>query len=170
MTYINPPTWSLNQILTSGDMDTYVRDNENALYAPPRGRWAITVPVTPANATDSPLFFNLAITDSAGMRAGGGTNNATFVIPKAGTYDIKASVVWAPNGAGYRQLTLKANGFNLDFDTQFAVNALVSSTNRVEDDYPLYPGDQIQIWGLQSSGGGLNVTAAKLSIVWKCSN
>jgi hypothetical protein len=93
MAWTSPKTWAVNDILTAGDLNTYVRDNENAVgtltaYVP---TWtAATTNPTIGNGTISGKYVALAewcwisIQIVAGSTTAGGSGTYSVGLPFAG--------------------------------------------------------------------------------------
>jgi hypothetical protein len=92
------------------------------------------------------------------------TAGTGLTIPATGLYAITGFQTYGANGTGFRQITLRRNGSNLEsvrLPTTTASNPILNLTM---PGYPLTKGDIISMIGQQTSGGNLNMNAASLSV------
>jgi hypothetical protein len=131
----------------------------------PDGPPAASITLTSATATTTATNSTVAMTtvdyDPWNMTDTAGTG---LTIPVGGMYAITGFQTYAANGTGFRQITLRRNGSNLEsvrLPTTTASNPIVNLTM---PGYPLNKGDIISMIGQQTSGGNLNMNAASLSV------
>jgi hypothetical protein len=92
------------------------------------------------------------------------TAGTGLTIPVGGMYAITGFQTYAANGTGFRQITLRRNGSNLEsvrIPTTTAGNPIINASM---PGYPLNKGDIISMIGQQTSTGNLNMNAASLSV------
>lgn len=92
------------------------------------------------------------------------SNTGRLTIPtgKAGKHSVGATVEWAANVTGYRQIGLRVNGTTfIAIQRSMAVTvASEESRQTIETDYDFAVGDYVEVIASQSSGGSLNITAS----------
>jgi len=128
---------------------------------PPSASITLTAATATTTATNSTVAMTTVDYDPWNMTATSGTG---ITIPVAGMYAISGFQTYAANGTGFRQITLRRNGSNLEsvrLPTTTAGNPIVSLTM---PGYPLNKGDIISMIGQQTSTGNLNMNAASLSV------
>ena len=92
------------------------------------------------------------------------TNNSRITIPSGGDglYEIVATVTFAANATGTRNISLKKNGTTYFASVQFTgVN--ITQTNQCIAYASLVAGDYVEVEVFQSSGGALNVNLSESS-------
>lgn len=88
------------------------------------------------------------------------SDTGRLTAPVTGLYDIGASVDFAANSTGYRQIALRLNGAT--FIAAQMGNAVASPQAhqvQVSTQYHLTAGDYVEVRATQGSGGALNITA-----------
>jgi len=131
----------------------------------PDGPPAASISLTSATATTTATNSTVAMTtvdyDPWNMTSTAGTG---ITIPVGGMYAITGFQTYAANGTGFRQITLRRNGSNLEsvrIPTTTAGNPIINASM---PGYPLNKGDIISMIGQQTSTGNLNMNAASLSV------
>lgn len=112
-----------------------------------------------ANNTETLIDFDNEIFDTDGFHSNS-VDNTRLTVPsgKGGYYLIIATLPWASNANGERQIILNKNGSdNLLFITTPGAQA---TTNPVSVIRNLSAGDYIELEAYQTSGGNLNVPVA----------
>jgi hypothetical protein len=128
---------------------------------PPSASISLTAATATTTATNSTVVMTTVDYDPWNMTDTAGTG---LTIPATGLYAITGFQTYAANGTGFRQITLRRNGSNLEsvrLPTTTASNPIVNVTM---PGYPLNKGDIISMIGQQTSGGNLNMNAASLSV------
>jgi hypothetical protein len=128
---------------------------------PPSASISLTAATATTTATNSTVVMTTVDYDPWNMTDTAGTG---LTIPATGLYAITGFQTYAANGTGFRQITLRRNGSNLEsvrLPTTTASNPIVNVTM---PGYPLSKGDIISMIGQQTSGGNLNMNAASLSV------
>jgi hypothetical protein len=109
------------------------------------------------NATDTALLFDSEINDNDSMHSTT-TNTSRITAQTPGTYTFFASVEFAGNATGYRQITLIKNGTDyLAMDNRLA-NAAVVTRCTIGVSVTLNAGDYVEVWAYQTSTAALNVS------------
>ena len=128
---------------------------------PPAARINLTSATATTTATNSTVAMTTVDYDPWNMTMTAGTG---LTIPVGGMYAITGFQTYAANATGFRQITLRRNGSNLEsvrLPTTTASNPIINLTM---PGYPLNKGDIISMIGQQTSGGNLNMNAASLSV------
>lgn len=128
---------------------------------PPSASISLTAATATTTATNSTVAMTTVDWDPWNMTSTAATG---ITIPVGGMYAITGFQTWGANGTGFRQITLRRNGSNLEsvrLPTTTASNPIVNLTM---PGYPLNKGDIISMIGQQTSTGNLNMNAASLSV------
>lgn len=113
---------------------------------------SITSGVGTSLAFDTEIFDNGSLHDTS-------TNNDRITVTEAGVYIITASVNWAANASGRRQLSISVNGTGspLVGVNHFATSGSVGSLQTVTTIYQASISDFFVVRALQDSGSALNI-------------
>ena len=128
---------------------------------PPAASISLTSSTATTTATNSTVAMTTVEYDPWNMTMTAGTG---LTIPVGGMYAITGFQTFAANATGFRQITLRRNGSNLEsvrLPTTSASNPIINLTM---PGYPCNKGDIISMIGQQTSGGNLNMNAASLSV------
>lgn len=156
MAWTTPSTKSTGDGLTAADWNTYVRDNANFLYQPPRVDVYHSTDQSIANATDTALSFDSERYDTDTMHSTV-TNNSRVTVNTEGLYTVSAGIEFASNTTGSRQVVIQVNGSssiavaNTPSGATLGVVRLSTSTT-----WYASAGDYFQVLVYQDSGGALN--------------
>jgi hypothetical protein len=95
-----------------------------------------------------------------------GTNPTRITVPYHGWYSITASLLWASNATGDRFLHLKKNGSTwLANSSNAAIATAITQTQMaIAATAYLSAGDYVEIIGMQTSGGSINIESAKATV------
>lgn len=121
---------------------------------------------TIATATNVTIVGWASATDDPGNRSGGiNYSSGLFTVPVAGAYLLTASMRWAPNSSGERQLQVRRNG------TQSETLAVPATSNprgsgTVSVVIPCAAGDTLGISARQTSGSDLAFGDSSANEVW----
>lgn len=90
------------------------------------------------------------------------TNNSRLTVPSGGDgkYSIGASVEFASNATGYRQVNILLNGTTNIGATLLPTNGSTVAVGEAVAEYALAAGDYVECQVRQTSGGALNVTSS----------
>ena len=112
-----------------------------------------------ATATTTVISFDTALANDAGMWSAAAPTK--IIAPVDGVYSIEACIAFASNNAGYRRMYIRLNGgdniagqLTVPFGTATTTQLSTGTIRR------LVAGDYVELFGYQSSGGGLSVTAS----------
>jgi hypothetical protein len=128
---------------------------------PPAASISLTSATATTTATNSTVVMSTVEYDPWNMTSTSGTG---LTIPVGGMYAITGFQTYAANATGFRQITLRRNGSNLEsvrLPTTSASNPIINLTM---PGYPCNKGDIISMIGQQTSGTTINMNAASLSV------
>jgi hypothetical protein len=128
---------------------------------PPSASISLTSATATTTATNSTVVMTTVDYDPWNMTSTAATG---ITIPVGGMYAIAGFQTYGANGTGFRQITLRRNGSNLEsvrLPTTSASNPIINLTM---PGYPCNKGDIISMIGQQTSTGNLNMNAASLSV------
>lgn len=170
MPWTAPKTWTTNEILTSPDMNTYVRDNTRWLGTDRPRCWVSrggtqSIPNTTATA----ITFVNADTFDVGDMHDPGVNPSRITAPTGGggLYAVSCFVHWAANSTGRRVMHIRKGGSTLVWYGQYAAPGLVELWVTAVNGYvQLAAGEYFEITVSQESGGSLLVNAATCVAEW----
>lgn len=153
-----PKTWSVNEDLTAAGLNLELRDAANFLLNPPRVRVTHSATQSAANSTYTAHPFNTEVYDTDAIHSTSvNTSRLTIVTP--GVYRLSGAISWAGNATGRRYQTWYLNGAVIDGG---ALHLPASSASNITlpaatIDIACIAGDYIELFGLQDSGGALNM-------------
>lgn len=129
----------------------------------PRSRAYHNITQTIANSTLTALAFNAERFDTDNMHDTV-TANGRITCKTAGTYLLGATVQWAVNTTGTRQVTLRVNGTTIIASERVAAYAVDDVHQSLATVYHLAVNDYVEVLVRQTSGVGLDImTAAQYS-------
>lgn len=89
-----------------------------------------------------------------------GSNTGRLTAPATAKYSIGATLEWAANSTGYRQVGLRVNGTTyIAFDGTLALASPQETRQTISTVYALSSTDYVEVVVTQTSGGALNVVA-----------
>lgn len=116
------------------------------------------------NATLTPIVLTAQDWESTDVLAWDGASRVT--VQKSGIVSIKANLRYATNATGWRSAFIYVNGLTEIGGTEQVAYGTGQPRLPATVDYPAIEDDYIELWGYQTSGGALNIDAAKLQITW----
>lgn len=105
------------------------------------------------NSTETKITLNASTFDDVG---GFDSVNNRYVAREAGKYRVNGSIGWDSNGTGVRVAALRKNGTEVA-RTQSQPNGASATMAVVSDIISLNAGDYVELYGVQTSGGSLNI-------------
>jgi hypothetical protein len=119
-----------------------------------------TTAQTLSNATDTIITYNAEEFDTDGFHDNS-VNNSRITIPsgKGGKYLILASITFAANASGIREMLFSVNGSTAVLAFAQAPTSASSFRSSASCIKNLTAGDYVEVQAAQSSGGNLNVNA-----------
>lgn len=150
----------------SGDMQNLATDVDTNLLAVKNVPRAIASRVTNqsiANASFTDLTWPVEEEDNmAGFTAGG----SVITVSTAGIWTIKGGIFWPANGTGTRAFLILVDGVELTGAGDERIPTAAATTRMVVSaDVKLTAGQQIKLQGYQTSGGALNVSGGRFSVI-----
>jgi hypothetical protein len=152
MAWSSPPTYTVGQVLTASNLNTYLRDNE--LWLGTRKWFSISraAAVSIPNSTLTAFTFDTETTDTDNF---GVVPSGAYTIPTglAGVYAITARVAFfsGPGASGFGRLTV-AGG---TYDASASANGSLAGWTVV---VPMAAADTVQLACFQNSGAAVNAT------------
>jgi hypothetical protein len=164
-------------VVTSSEMNTYVRDPIRFALNPPRAQLRQTVLQAVANSTFVPITFDVEDLDQDPSGTGGhstSVNTSRFTAVYAGWYFIGGAIGFAANVTGQRVAAWSVNGSILFAGQSLvqATGALGNKTNGRGMLVYLNVTDYLELQAFQTSGGALNSNVAtgeqsSMAVVWE---
>lgn len=158
MPWTPPKTWLTNEVLTSADVNVYLRDNLEFLGAPPACSVFNSGPQSLSNGVFVAMTANSERWDTDGMHSLV-SQTSRITINTAGFYLFNATLTFVANAVGARAIGYAVNGGSTK-QVQAQDNAGGSVNSVLTASFPelLTPGDFVEIQGWQATGGSLNAT------------
>lgn len=174
MAYTTMKTWT-SEVLTSSDMNTYLRDNIEYLKGVTDG---VTFSGVQADRLSNQAISTSSATNvsfsSEGFDYGGwfGGSGTAITVPSAavpaGYTSIAVAIFargrFASNGTGYRRLRVLING-SAAASISVDANAGAETEVNVTDYAVVESGDTIALEAYQTSGGSLNLETCTLHVI-----
>lgn len=167
MAWSTPRTWSVNEVLTAANMNTYVSDDLSWMgISRPHGR------VTDASFShNSPGNWLTPSWDSISTNVGTGfaTSTGYFTAPNAGFYLLGADGTFASDSSGARAIMLSsgANGTGTVYAQNFSPSQSLAIASAVTTGVQLAANARVYVSLLQHSGGTLTVTNIHMWAMWE---
>lgn len=162
MAWTTPRTWVVGEMATAALLNTYARDNFNAIrdQASCRIRKNATA-VSLATATETKVNFDTTDFDTLGTMAD--LVNMRINFTQAGKYLLGGAVAYAANATGIRRATIFYHDTVANTDTAIigTIDEGISTTFNVvtcAGAFDCKSGDYIELRAYQDSGGALNYT------------
>ena len=144
-------TESFRILNTTGD----VQFAKKALFTAPGAHVYNNVNQSAANATLTILSFNSERFDTDNIHDAV-TNNSRLTCQTSGVYAISASIAWAANVTGVREMGIYLNGAKISSYKLPAASSGATEMN-ISALHQLNVGDYVQVYGYQTSGAALDV-------------
>jgi hypothetical protein len=162
MAWTTPATYTVGQVLTAANLNTYLRDNMSWLGVDaPHCRVFNSAALSATNAVARVLNCDSERVDVGAMHStSANTERITIPTGGGGWYLLGAHIQWAANATGSRSVSIVLNATTtLAYHTAINLTATVFEQS-ISTAYQLVAGDFIAGAGLQNSGGALNINAA----------
>ena len=169
MSWTSPKTWSVGDLLTSSDMNTYVRDNTSFLSQPPRGRIyassAQSIPnLTPTQISPTATDFANGITAASG----------SLTIVTAGTYLVNAIITFGGTvgSDSFFAAYIYKNGTAVRQGSTGVPTGGHGAATVADLVHGLVAGDVLTFWTSQITGGAYSIDSTgtpqdtSLSALW----
>lgn len=167
MAWTTPKTWTVGELLTAADLNTYIRDNSDFLAETPKVAVRLTSTQSVPDDTTTTVSWDEAVWETDASMWDG-ASPTKIVIPRDGLYDIDCHVKWATSADPTDEREIKIlvegseriNGTAIPTATH-AHSLQLLSTNLATD-------DEIEIQVTQATGGALNMqaTVTRLVVAW----
>lgn len=167
MAWTTPRTWSVNEVLTAANMNTYISDDLSWMgISRPHGR------VTDASFSHNSSGNWLTPSwDSISTNVGTGfaTSTGYFTAPNAGFYLLGADGTFASNATGARAIMLSsgADGSGTVYAQNFSPSQSLAIASAVTTGVQLAANARVYVSLLQGSGGTLTVTNVHMWAMWE---
>ena len=155
MAWNTPKTWSVGDVLTASEMNTYVRDNTGFLNAPPSCRAYNSAAISINNNTITALTFNSERWDTDSIHSTV-TNTERLTATTAGIYHIYGSVAFAANSTGDRALYIYLSG-SVIYSSMRVGAATGRTICTISTEISMAVSDYVTLHVFQDRGGSLNV-------------
>lgn len=166
MAYTTPKTWATDEVLTSGDLNTHLRDNVSFLANVPACRINKTTTQSIANATETSITFDAERFDTDNMHSLV-TNTERITFNTAGVYVVTFNCEWVDTAsAGIRALHIRKNGTTIIASDQESsiegADATQASATMmtISTIYKFNAADYIEARVFQNAGGAISIGAA----------
>lgn len=165
-------TATVGQVLTASFWNTEVRDMADFLLNRPMGAVNRSSNQSISDATDTAVQWNAEDFDlpSAEAAHDNSSNPSRYTVKTAGKFFVAASVQFAANATGGRDLWFSVNGANAYYKARLhtasaSANSFVLASGLLP--VSLVVNDYIEVFVRQSSGGALNVSSGSyFSAIW----
>ena len=167
MAWTTPRTWSVNEVLTAANMNTYISDDLSWMgISRPHGR------VTDASFSHNSSGNWLTPSwDSISTNVGTGfaTSTGYFTAPNAGFYLLGADGTFASNATGARAIMLSsgADGSGTVYAQNFSPSQSLAIASAVMTGVQLAANARVYVSLFQGSGGTLTVTNVHMWAMWE---
>lgn len=165
MGWTTPRTWATNEVVTSANMNTHVRDNLAFLGTPPRCSVSNSAAVAVTTATATILNANTEAYDNDTMHSTV-SNTSRITINTAGVYLFVGRINYQPNASGDRSISFKIDGTTqIDGPANPAATSGISTICCFSSFLSLTATQYVECQAYQTSGGNLNATLVEFSAV-----
>ena len=167
MAWTTPRTWSVNEVLTAANMNTYISDDLSWMgISRPHGR------VTDASFSHNSSGNWLTPSwDSISTNVGTGfaTSTGYFTAPNTGFYLLGADATFASNATGARAIMLSsgADGSGTVYAQNFSPSQSLAIASAVTTGVQLAANARVYVSLFQGSGGTLTVTNVHMWAMWE---
>ena len=167
MAWTTPRTWSVNEVLTAANMNTYISDDLSWMgISRPHGR------VTDASFSHNSSGNWLTPSwDSISTNVGTGfaTSTGYFTAPNTGFYLLGADATFASNATGARAIMLSsgADGSGTVYAQNFSPSQSLAIASAVTTGVQLAANARVYVSLFQGSGGTLTVTNIHMWAMWE---
>lgn len=169
MAWTTPRTWSVNEVLTSANMNQFISDDLSWMgISRPHGRATDgSFSHTSSNNWLSPSWDGDSISPNVGT--GFATSTGYFTAPNTGFYLLGADATFASNATGARAIMLSsaANGGGTVYAQNFSPSQSLTIGSAVTTGVQLTAFQKVYVSLFQASGGTLTITAIHMWAMWE---
>ena len=168
MTWTDPKTFTVGELLTAADLNTYVRDNLDFLYRKPIVTVRLTSTQSVANASDHAVQWDEAEWDYADTAMWDVGTPGSIVIDRPGIYEVVPSGLWegTTDDSSKREVAVELNGTTrLTMDSRLSTS---SPEGQAKIFTNLGTGDYLEIVVRHLSGAAINLqpTRTRCTVAW----
>lgn len=161
MAWSTPRVWTVGELLTASNMNTYVSDELTALDAASRTKPSFIVRQTVAqaflNSTTTVVTFDVEDEDTHSGHSLV-SNTSRYTIPIAGVWFFSGSIAYATNAAGTRGVKFLKNAAGVGGRHYMMAAPNGGSDVSTSRHLRAAVNDFIEVAGIQTSGGTLNTS------------
>ena len=168
MTWTDPKTFTVGELLTAADLNTYVRDNLDFLYRKPIVTVRLTSTQSVANASDHVVQWDEAEWDYADTAMWDVGTPGSIVIDRPGIYEVLPSGLWegTTDDSSKREVAVELNGTTrLTMDSRLSTS---SPEGQAKIFTNLGTGDYLEIVVRHLSGAAIDLqpTRTRCTVAW----
>ena len=168
MTWTDPKTFTVGELLTAADLNAYVRDNLDFLYRKPIVTVRLTSTQSVASASDHVVQWDEAEWDFADTAMWDVGTPGSIVIDRPGIYEVLPSGLWegTTDDSSKREVAVELNGTTrLTMDSRLSTS---SPEGQAKIFTNLGTGDYLEIVVRHLSGAAINLqpTRTRCTVAW----
>jgi len=168
MVWTDPKTFTVGELLTAADLNTYVRDNLDFLYRKPIVTVRLTSTQSVASASDHVVQWDEAEWDYADTAMWDVGTPGSIVIDRPGIYEVVPSGLWegTTDDSSKREVAVELNGTTrLTMDSRLSTS---SPEGQAKIFTNLGTGDYLEIVVRHLSGAAIDLqpTRTRCTVAW----
>jgi len=168
VTWTDPKTFTVGELLTAADLNTYVRDNLDFLYRKPIVTVRLTSTQSVASASDHVVQWDEAEWDYADTAMWDVGTPGSIVIDRPGIYEVVPSGLWegTTDDSSKREVAVELNGTTrLTMDSRLSTS---SPEGQAKIFTNLGTGDYLEIVVRHLSGAAIDLqpTRTRCTVAW----
>jgi len=168
MVWTDPKTFTVGELLTAADLNTYVRDNLDFLYRKPIVTVRLTATQSVASASDHTVQWDEAEWDYADTAMWDVGTPGSIVIDRPGIYEVVPSGLWegTTDDSSKREVAVELNGTTrLTMDSRLSTS---SPEGQAKIFTNLGTGDYLEIVVRHLSGAAIDLqpTRTRCTVAW----
>jgi hypothetical protein len=170
MPWTVPKSWTTQELVTSANFNTHLRDNLAWLASDhPRCIVSRSTGQTIGSGAIGPITLDDADTVDVGDMHNPGVNPTRVTIPSGGGgfYHFSGTAEWTASASGRRHLLVRKNGSTTIWSGQFTAPPASLWLSDVTGNAQLVAGDYIELCGSQDSGSTLTIGPAMFAVEWR---
>ena len=168
MVWTDPKTFTVGELLTAADLNTYVRDNLDFLYRKPIVTVRLTSTQSVVSASDHVVQWDEAEWDYADTAMWDAGTPGSIVIDRPGIYEVVPSGLWegTTDDSSKREVAVELNGTTrLVMDSRLSTS---SPEGQAKIFTNLGTGDYLEIVVRHLSGAAIDLqpTRTRCTVAW----
>jgi len=168
VTWTDPKTFTVGELLTAADLNTYVRDNLDFLYRKPIVTVRLTAAQAVASASNHTVQWDEAEWDYADTAMWDVGTPGSIVIDRPGIYEVLPSALWegTTDDSSKREVAVELNGTTrLTMDSRLSTS---SPEGQAKIFTNLGTGDYLEIVVRHLSGAAIDLqpTRTRCTVAW----